>query len=313
MLPRIPVHTYSIVAQDPATGDMGIAVQSHWFCVGAAVIWAEAGVGVLAVQADADPAYGDRGLPQLAAGVGAAEVLATILREGPRPQTHQLAVLDPKGGIAAHTGASCIPVAGHRIGQSYSTQANMMLRAGVPEAMAKAFESATGPLPERLLAALDAAEAEGGDVRGKQSAALAMVPRKAAGNRGLDRPVDLRVDDHPTPLPELRRLLGLRRAADMANQGFEALGQLDGEEAAGCFERAAAMAPDQLEFAFWQAVAFIMFGRVSNAAELLASVFAREPHYATLLERLSSRAGRPIAEAVKASLSATGRWPKTMA
>ena len=313
MLPRIPVHTYSIVAQDPATGDMGIAVQSHWFCVGTAVIWAEAGMGVLAVQADADPAYGDRGLPRLAAGAGAADVLAAILRDGPRPETHQLAVLDPKGAVAAHTGANCIPVAGHRLGRSYSTQANMMLRQGVPEAMAKAFESATGPLPERLLAALDAAEAEGGDVRGKQSAALAMVPRKAVGSRQQDRPVDLRVDDHPTPLPELRRLLGLRRAADMASEGFEALGEWDGEGAARLFERAVAMAPDQLEFAFWQSVAFIMLGRNSDAAGLLRSVLTRAPHYATLLERLSSRAGRPVAEAVKASLSATGDWPKTVA
>jgi uncharacterized Ntn-hydrolase superfamily protein len=294
MLPRRPTHTYSIVAADPDAGELGIAVQSHWFCVGASVIWAEPGVGVMAVQADADPRHGAAGLAHLGAGLAAAPALRRLLQEGPRAEAQQLALADCRGGIAVHTGRDCIPFAGHRRGAAYAAQANMMLHAGTWDAIAAGFEAARGSLADRLLAALLAGETQGGDLRGRQSAALVVVRTAATGDRRHDRPVDLRVDDHAEPLAELARLLALRKATDLANLGFEQLWRSEAAAAAGSFAAAAATAPAQAELAFWQAWALVLAGPPGAAAEALRPVLEQEPRYAILLDRLAEMERRPL-------------------
>jgi uncharacterized Ntn-hydrolase superfamily protein len=206
------IHTYSIVARDPATGQMGVAVQSHYFAVGSVVTWAEAGVGAIATQSVGDPAYGALGLDLMRAGKSAPETLRGLLASDDRRELRQVAMVDARGAIAAHTGALAIQPAGHIVGEQFSVQANLMLRDTVWPAMAEAFRSASGELVDRMLAALDAAEGEGGDIRGMQSAALLIVAAKSTGRPWLDRIFDLRVDDHSQPLRELRRIVGVRRA-----------------------------------------------------------------------------------------------------
>lgn len=217
--PRRPVATYSIVARDPATGEMGVAVQSHWFSVGAIVPWAEAGVGAVATQSFVEPSYGPLGLALMRAGRSAPEALKALVSTDAGEAVRQVAMVDAEGRVAAHTGANAIFAAGHREGEGYSTQANMMENATVWDAMARAFESAEGDLAERLLAALEAAEGEGGDLRGRQSAAIVVVSATSTGKPWVDRKFDLRVEDHPTPVPELRRLVRLQRAYNALNEG----------------------------------------------------------------------------------------------
>src|SRR5512145_2375295 len=209
--PSRPVHTYSIVARDPATGDLGVAVQSHWFSVGSVVPWAESGVGAVATQSFVEPAYGPNGLALMKEGVEPAEALKRLLAKDEQRAVRQVAFVDAKGRTAAHTGEGCIPGAGHHVGTGYTTQANLMLTGEVPDAMARAYEAAKGPLAERLLAALDAAQATGGDIRGKQSAAILVVRAAPSAKPWTDRLVDLRIEDHAEPIAEMRRLLALHR------------------------------------------------------------------------------------------------------
>ena len=197
--------TYSIVARDPGTGELGVAVQSHWFGVGSIVPWARPGVGAVATQANAEAAYGPRALALIEAGAGAEQALTRLLAEDPGAAGRQVAVLDAAGAVAVHTGDGCIPFAGHVTGEGVSCQANIMVTEAVWPAMLDAFESASGALTLRLLAALDAAEAVGGDLRGRQSAAILVVP---AEGESWETVVSLRVEDDPEPLAELRRLVG---------------------------------------------------------------------------------------------------------
>ena len=201
-----PVHTYSIVARDAATGEMGVAVQSHWFSVGSIVSWAEAGVGAVATQSFVDPAYGPLGLEIMRNGKSAQQALDGLLASDPGLAVRQVAMVDAKGNVAAHTGKKCIPSAGHIAGEQFSVQANLMVNDAVWPAMAKAYREAKGELADRMLAALDAAQAAGGDIRGKQSAAILIVSGTPTGKSWVDRKMDLRVEDHPEPLKELRRL-----------------------------------------------------------------------------------------------------------
>ena len=217
--PARPVHTYSIVARDPKTGELGVAVQSHWFAVGPLVPWAEAGVGAVATQSFVDASYGKLGLDLLRAGRSGPDTLKGLLAADENREVRQVAIVDASGKVAAHTGAKCIPMAGHRVGEGYSVQANLMLGEQVWPAMAKAFESTEGDLAARMLAALEAAQAAGGDIRGKQSAALIVVSGKPTGRSWQDRVFDLRVDDHPEPVAELRRLVVLQRAYNLMNEG----------------------------------------------------------------------------------------------
>ncbi len=225
-------HTFSIVARDPATGELGVAVQSHWFSVGSIVTWAEAGVGAIATQSFVDPGYGPRGLALLRQGQAAPDVLKTLIAADPQRETRQVAMIDVQGRAAAHTGRLAVAAAGHHVGAQYSAQANLMDNDKVWPAMAVAFERATGDLADRMLAALEAAQFAGGDIRGRQSAAILIVRGTSTGRPwvGADRVFDLRVDDGPDPIGELRRLVRLQRAYDHANRGDELMtqGQVDG-------------------------------------------------------------------------------------
>ncbi|MCI4362848.1 MAG: DUF1028 domain-containing protein [Thermoplasmata archaeon] len=198
--------TFSVVAADPARGEWGVAVQSKFISVGAVVPWAEAGVGAVATQAHANVRFGPEGLALLRAGTSAAEVVKQLVASDPQREHRQLAVVDRDGGSAAYTGAKCLEWAGHRTGLGFSCQGNILFAPAVVEAMARSYERTPGDLPERLLAALDAGQREGGDRRGMQSASLLVVRSKGGYDQGSDRWVDLRVDDHPYPIEELRRI-----------------------------------------------------------------------------------------------------------
>jgi uncharacterized Ntn-hydrolase superfamily protein len=281
------VHTYSIVARDPATGELGAAVQSHWFAVGANVIWVEAGVGAIASQSLADPAYGKLGLDLLRAGKSAPEALRGLLAADDGREDRQVAMIDAAGRTAAHTGSRCIDAAGHSTGLQFSVQANLMRNGTVWPAMAKAFAETGGDLAARMLAALDAAEAAGGDIRGKQSAALVVVSGKPTGRTWVDRTFDLRVDDHPEPLKELRRLVTLQRAFNHMNAGDEAMVVKDHERALREYSAAARLVPDNAEMVYWHAVALVNMGRLEESLPLFRKVFAIEEDWRTLTPRLA--------------------------
>jgi len=284
--PRRPVHTFSIVARDPATGEMGVAVQSHWFAVGPIVPWAEAGVGAVATQSLVDVSYGPLGLDLMRAGRSAPEALKALLAADEASDVRQVAMIDAQGRVAAHTGAKSIQAAGHIVGKDYSVQANLMLNGEVWPAMSRAFESAHGDLAERMLAALDAAQSVGGDIRGKQSAALIVVRAKSTGRPWADRVFDLRVDDNPDPLRELRRLVTLQRAYHHMNAGDVAMEKKDNDAALREYGAAAQLAPDNVEMVFWHAVALVNIGRVEDSLPLFRRVFVADPNWATLTPRL---------------------------
>ena len=281
-----PVSTYSIVARDPETGHMGVAVQSHWFSVGTSVAWAEAGVGAVATQSFTDVSYGPLGLEMLRAGRDPEAVLSALIAADPAPQVRQVAVVDARGRSAAHTGSGCIPEAGHRLGDGYSVQANLMERDTVPDAMAEAFEGASGELAERLLAALEAAQREKGDIRGRQSSCVLVVAAEATGRPWEDRIVDLRVEDHPEPVVELQRLLSLHRAYEHMNEGDRAIERGDTEAARREYGAAEARAPGNPEMAYWHAVALANAGELDLALPVFERVFAGGANWVELTPRL---------------------------
>jgi uncharacterized Ntn-hydrolase superfamily protein len=279
-------HTYSIVARDPATGNFGVAVQSHWFQVGPIVPWAEAGVGAVATQSFVRVDYGPLGLALLRAGKSPEEALQSLLATDAQKDVRQVAMVDRGGAVAAWTGPKCIQAAGHATGKGYSVQANLMDRSTVWPAMARAYEAAKGDFAQRLLAALEAAEAEGGDIRGRQSAAILIVRAESTGRPWDDRLVDLRIEDHPQPLAELRRLLDLHRAYHAMNLGDEAAAKSDFTTALGHYTEAAKLAPEIAELPFWQAVTLFMAGKEEEALPIFKQVFAREERWARLVPRL---------------------------
>lgn len=278
--------TYSIVARDATTGELGCAVQSHFFSVGPIVPWVEAGAGAIATQAQVEVSYGPLGLERLRAGEPAAEALAALVGADEKSAHRQVAMVDAQGRVATHTGAMCIREAGHRQGDGVSVQANMMLRDTVPGTMLRAYEDASGDLADRLLAALDAAEAEGGDIRGRQSAAIVVVAGEPSGEPWRDRRVDLRVEDHPEPLVELRRLVGMRRAYDAVDRAELAGLHGDVETATAEYAKAEAACADNVEPAFWFGVSVAMSGDVERARKVLAAPFAVHDGWKELLRRL---------------------------
>ncbi len=286
MKPTRPVHTFSIVARDPKTGALGVAVQSHWFSVGQLVPWAEAGVGAVATQSFVDPSYGKLGLDLMRAGKSAPDALKSLVAGDEGRDVRQVAMVDSGGRVAAHTGAKCIEAAGHHVGRDFSVQANMMLDERVWPAMARAFEAAEGDLAERMLAALDAAQAVGGDIRGKQSAAIIVVSGKPTGRAWSDRLFDLRVDDSAEPLKELRRLVTLQRAYNHMNAGDAAVERKDNAAALREYSAAEALVPDNLEMAYWHAVALVGMNRVEESLPIFRRVFAADPNWRTLTPRL---------------------------
>jgi len=267
---------------------MGVAVQSHWFSVGSVVTWAEAGVGAIATQSFTDPAYGKKGLELLRAGKPAPQALAELVAADKGRDGRQVAMVDGQGRVAVHTGKTCIAAAGHRVGPGFSVQANLMDKATVWPAMARAFESSKGTLTDRLLAALDAAQHEGGDVRGQQSAAILVVKARSTGRPwvGADRVVDLRVEDHPNPLAELRRLVRVHRAYVHMNRGDDCAEKKDWTGAVREYGAAEKMLPESAEVVFWHAVTLVTAGKPAAAMPLFRRLFARERKWAELLERL---------------------------
>ena len=281
-----PVHTYSIVARDPDTGELGVAVQSHWFSVGPIVAWAEAGVGAVATQSFVDPSYGKNGLDLMRGGKSAPDTLKELLGKDDAKEVRQVAMIDAQGRVEAWTGRNDIQAAGHIVGKNFSVQANLMLNDRVWPAMARAFENTKGDLAERMLAALDAAQAAGGDIRGRQSAALIVVTGKPTGQAWKDRTFDLRVDDSPEPLRELRRLVRLQRAYNHMNAGDLAVEKKDNEGALREYSAAEKLVPDNAEMIYWHAVALVNMGRVDESLPLFRKVFAMDRNWITLTPRL---------------------------
>jgi uncharacterized Ntn-hydrolase superfamily protein len=284
--PLRPVHTFSIVGRDPVTGDMGVAVQSHWFAVGAEVIWGEAGVGVVATQSFIDPAYGPLGLDLMRAGKSAPESLRALLAADEFADARQVAMLDVHGHVASHTGKRCIYAAGNIVGENYSAQANLMEKPAVWPAMGKAFEATRGDLIDRLLAALEAAQREGGDIRGKQSAAILVVRAKSTGRPWADKIVDLRVDDSNDPINELKRLVRYHRAYQHMENGDTCSTKKDWDCAVREYGDAEKILPEQVEVVFWHAVTLVTSGRTEESLPLFKRVFTQEPVWADLLARL---------------------------
>ena len=280
-------HTFSIVARDPDTGEMAVGVQSHWFSVGTAVSWARAGVGAIATQSFTNISFGPRGLDMLADGMNAQEVLDQLIGEDEGRDFRQVAIVDASGNVAVHTGAKCIAEAGHRTGNGYSVQANMMLTDEVWDAMAEAFEASQDqPLAERVMAALLAAQEKGGDIRGKQSAALLVVSGERNTEPWKDPMIDLRVDDHEQPLLELSRLLKVYRAYEHMSEGDLALEVNDMKRALEEYGAAQKMFPDNLEMKYWTAVTLANNGDLARALPLFREVFEKDPNWKELTRRL---------------------------
>jgi uncharacterized Ntn-hydrolase superfamily protein len=264
-----------------------VAVQSHFFSVGSVVSWAEPGVGAVATQSIVEPAFGPNGLELMREGNSAPAALQQLIESDTGEAVRQVALVDRGGRVAVHTGMRCIAHAGHALGEQVSAQANMMEGDTVPRAMIRAYSESSGrPLAERMLAALEAAEGEGGDIRGRQSAAMVVVTARASGNPTQDRPVDLRVDDHRDPVGELRRLLGLQRAYAHASAGDDLAGAGDLDGALVEYEAAHRAEPDNLELAFWYGLALAGNGREEEAIRVLRAPFQAHPGWVELMKRL---------------------------
>jgi len=281
------VHTYSIVARDQRTEEMAVGVQSHWFSVGTIVSWGQSGVGVVATQSFVNPAFGPDGIQLMTEGKDARQVLNILIEEDEGRDYRQLAVLDAEGVVSAYTGKKCIASAGHLVGDNYSVQANMMLNDRVVPAMAKAFEKNNDlPLAERIIKVLQAAEAAGGDIRGRQSAALIVVGPDPAPHPWQDKNIDIRVDDHPEPLAELHRILQVHRAYEHMNRGDLAVETGDMVTALKEYGAAEKMFPDNLEMKYWKAVALANNQRISEALPIFREVFAADENWRKLTRRL---------------------------
>jgi uncharacterized Ntn-hydrolase superfamily protein len=280
------VHTYSIVARDEVTGEMAVGVQSHWFSVGTAVPWLEAGVGAVATQSFVDKSYGPKALALLKKGYTAQQALDSLIKIDDGRDVRQVAIIDNKGNVAAHTGAKCIQYASHIIGNNFSVQSNMMLGNKVCESMKNAFEKSTGKhLAERVLLALEAAENAGGDIRGKQSAALMVVPGKTV-EIWNNKTVDLRVDDCPLPLKELRRLYTVHLAYQHMNSGDLAVEKNNMELAMQEYNAAMKLFPQNLEMQYWTAITLANNKQMAKATILLQKIYAKDKNWRELTKRL---------------------------
>lgn len=292
-MPLRYTNTYSVVAYDPDSNQFGVAVQSHFFCVGSVVGWAEPGIGVVATQSLVDISYGPLGLALLRAGKTAKQALKGLLASDPQADTRQVAMVDAKGNVATHTGPKCIAEAGHKQGKNYSVQANLMMENTVWDAMAHAYENSSGDLAERMMVALEVAESEGGDIRGKQSAALLVVSSQLSPSSWNERVFDLRVDDNPEPLKELRRLLSISRAYTYAGTASEIINDetLDHTklELANIEFQKAIQTPEiagNPELIFWYAINLVAAKQVESALPLFKQIFDTNPLWRDLVPRL---------------------------
>ena len=298
--------TYSIVARDRDTGELGVAVQSHYFQVGPVVPWAIAGVGAVATQSMVNVSFGPLGLDYMKAGYRAEDALRALLAGDSQPEARQVALVDASGNVAAHTGAKCIPAAGHRTGDGFSVQANLMEKDTVWDAMFEAYTSTTGPLAERLLAAMDAAEAEGGDIRGKQSAAMLVVTGRPTGRPWEDRTIELRVEDAPDPLVELRRLLRVKRAYMAVNEADRLEEAKDLEGATRKLREAVQLAPEMVEICFWGGLTMVQAGQADEGYGLMARAVAKDKRWIETLHRLVAvdRLPADLAQQIETHLAA---------
>jgi uncharacterized Ntn-hydrolase superfamily protein len=279
-------HTYSIVARDTITGEMGVAVQSHWFSVGSLVIWGKAGVGVVATQSFVNPSFGPRGISLLENGLTPKLAVKTLLELDESREVRQLAILDAYGNVEAFTGINCIDEAGHIVGNNFSVQANLMDKNTVWPAMAEAFKNAKGSLAERMLAAMEAAQKEGGDIRGKQSAAILIVKAKSTGNSWEDNIVDLRIEDNENPILELKRLLTIHTAYEFMNKGDLAVETGDNTLAKEHYMNAQKLNPDNLEMKYWFAITLANNGELNEAKKILKEIFKQNSKWKELTPRL---------------------------
>lgn len=281
-----PVNTYSIVARDAKTGQLGVAVQSHWFSVGSMVLWAEPGVGAVATQSFVDPNYGPLGLQLMRSGKTASQALTALLAADEHANVRQVGMVDANGVVANHTGDNAIIEHCEIAGDNYTVQANLMWKPTVCTAMVAAYESAEGDLAERMMLALEAAEGEGGDIRGKQSAAMLVVSNDRSQPAWGGRIIDLRVEDLAEPLVELRRLLTMARAYNLMNEGDEHMTVNAIEEAVKAYAAAEALVPDSHEMIFWHAATLAGAGRVEESLPIFARAFALWPQWRELIPRL---------------------------
>jgi uncharacterized Ntn-hydrolase superfamily protein len=284
--------TYSIVARDPETGRFGVAVQSHYLGVGPVVPWLEAGVGAVATQASVNVAFGPIGLEMLRAGMSAEETVAAVLAGDQNPQLRQLGAVDAQGRAAAHTGSETIPAAGHLVRDGFTVQGNLLRNDTCWPAMAGAYEAGLAegvPFVERLLRAMEAAEGEGGDVRGRQSAAIMVVDAQLQQAAWRGRLLDMRIEDHPDPVPELRRIVTLQLAYDLLNDEGDAA--KSGMNAEDRYAEARRMAPNAYELVFWRALELATAGNVDGARREMAIAVRANESWRRTLEHLA-QAGR---------------------
>jgi uncharacterized Ntn-hydrolase superfamily protein len=284
--PLRPVNTYSIVARDPENGQLGVGVQSHWFSVGSTVLWAEPGVGAVATQSFVDPSYGPLGLQLMRAGKDASQALQALLSIDEHANVRQVGMVDANGVVANHTGDMSIDEHCDHAGENYTVQANLMWKPTVCDAMAEAFESAEGDLADRLMVALNAAQNEGGDMRGRQSAAMLVVNNDSSQPAWGGRIIDLRVEDSSQPLLEMSRLLTMAKAYNLMNAGDEYMTIGDVEKAIEAYGDAEALVPDSHEMIFWHAATLAADGRVDEALPLFSKAFAMWPKWRVLVTRL---------------------------
>jgi uncharacterized Ntn-hydrolase superfamily protein len=287
--------TYSIVAFDPETEECGVAVQSHWFTVGSLVTWAEPGVGAVATQANVDVSYGPRGLHLMRHGRSAPAALAELVPSDPLESERQVAMVDARGGVGAHTGGTCMRHAGQALGHHHSAQGNLMASDAVWGAMSEAYEGSAGkPLTMRLLDALDAGEAAGGDLRGRQSSAILVVP---ASGEAWERVIELRVEDHPEPLIELRRLVDLDIAYKLASEGDRCVGHGDMDGAAAKYLAAWEISEEAIELRYWAGLALIHRGEEERGAAMLRETLDRHQGWTVLLSMMTPADGPGVAAA----------------
>jgi uncharacterized Ntn-hydrolase superfamily protein len=295
--------TYSIVARDEKTGEMGVAVQSHFFSVGSIVTWAKPGVGAVATQAMVDVRYGPLGLDIMTSGRSAQEALSTLLSSDPHADQRQVAMVDARGRVGVHTGVRCIPNAGHASGDGFSCQGNIMLTDRVWGEMKAAFERGSAlPLAERMVSALEAAESAGGDARGRQSAAILVVGPKVTPNPWEGKLVELRIEDHPDPLKELKRLLRYQRAYEWENKGDERLTARDPQGAEEAYTRAFELVPEIDELRYWAGIGLLGGKDVQKGRELLKQVFAKDRNWVAVTRGLAKVKALPVDESVIADL-----------
>lgn len=280
-------HTFSVVAKDEKTGEMGVAVQSHWFSVGTVVAWAKSGVGAIATQSFVNPSYGPNGLKLMEEGLSAEKALENLIKMDQGKAFRQVAFIDKNGDTAAHTGQKCVESASHISHKNFSVQANMMLNDKVVPDMQYAFMKHYDlPLAERLIEVLKAAQKAGGDIRGKQSAAILVVGPEVVEHPWEDKLVDLRVDDHKTPLQELERLLKVKRGYDFMNKGDLAIEDNDIEAALEAYSKAETLLKDNIEVTYWKAISLWNADEKERAVPILKRIFKQDKNWNTLTYRL---------------------------